>query len=57
MSRTIEGEHRHQFTLFPELLDDYISEDNSVRVIEAFVEEFFSQSQAKADPVPKAKSQ
>jgi len=38
MNRFIEGEHRHQTTLFPELLDDYISDDNSVRVIEAFVE-------------------
>jgi len=39
MSRFIEGEHRQQTTLFPELLDDYINEDNSVRVIEVFVEE------------------
>jgi len=39
MSRFIEGEDRQQTTLFPELLDDYISEDNSVRVIEVFVEE------------------
>ena len=39
MSRYIEGEHRHQSTLLPELLDDYILEDNPVRVVEAFVEE------------------
>ncbi len=39
MSRFVEGEHRHQSTLFPELLDDYISEDNSVRVVDAFVDE------------------
>jgi transposase len=39
MSRFIKGEDRQQTTLFPELLDDYISEDNSVRVIEAFVDE------------------
>ena len=39
MSHYIEGEHRHQSTLLPELLDDYIIEDNPVRVIEAFVEE------------------
>jgi transposase len=39
MSRFTEGENRHQCTLLPELLDDYIAEDNSVRVIEAFVDE------------------
>ena len=39
MSRFIEGENRHQSTLLPELLDDYIAEDNSVRVIEAFIDE------------------
>jgi transposase len=44
MSRFIEGANRHQCTLLPELLDDYIAseyaaEDNSVRVIEAFVDE------------------
>jgi len=39
MSGYIEGEHRHQSTLLPELLDDYIHEDNPVRVVEAFVEE------------------
>ena len=38
MSRFIEGEHRHQSTLFPEFLDDYITQDNPVRVIEAFVD-------------------
>jgi transposase len=38
MSGYIEGEHRHQATLLPELLDDFIVEDNPVRVIEAFVE-------------------
>ena len=39
MSRFIEGENRHQSTLLPELLDDYIAENNSVRVIEAFIDE------------------
>jgi transposase len=32
------GENRHQLTMFPEFIDDYISEENEVRVIEAFVE-------------------
>ena len=39
MKRFIEGEDRSQATLLPEFLDDYIAEDNPVRVFEAFVEE------------------
>ncbi len=38
MTGFIEGVARIQATLFPELLDDYISKENPVRVIEAFVE-------------------
>ena len=38
MKRFIEGENRYQSTLFPERLDDYIGEDNAVRVVDAFVE-------------------
>ncbi len=38
MKRFIEGENRSQSTLFPERLDDYIAEDNAVRVVDAFVE-------------------
>ena len=39
MKRFIEGEDRSQVTLLPECLDDYIGEDNPVRVIDAFVDE------------------
>ena len=39
MKRFIEGEDRTQSTLFPERLEDYIAEDNAVRVIDAFVEQ------------------
>ncbi len=39
MKRFIEGENRNQSTLFPELLDDYVDENNPVRVIEAFIVE------------------
>jgi transposase len=35
----IEGESRKQRTLFPEVLDDYISEDNVVRFLDAYVDE------------------
>ena len=38
MKRFIEGEHRHQSTLLPEILDDYIAKDNPVRVIDVFIE-------------------
>ena len=38
MTDFIEGENRFQATLFPEQLDDYIAEDNSVRVIDVFID-------------------
>jgi len=38
MKRFVEGLDRGQATLFPEYLEDWIDEDNSVRVIDAFVE-------------------
>jgi len=39
MSRFIEGEARSQSLLFPERLEDWIAEDNPVRVVDAFVDE------------------
>jgi len=39
MSGFIQGDDRHQATLFPEQLDDYIAEDNAVRVIDVFVDD------------------
>ena len=39
MRRFIEGEGRHQVTLLPECLDDYVGEDNPVRVVDVFVDE------------------
>src|SRR5512147_1452251 len=39
MKRFIEGEDRHQVALLPECLDDYIGEDNPVRVVDVFVDE------------------
>jgi transposase len=38
MKRYVEGLERRQTFLLPECLDDYVDEDNSVRVIEAFVD-------------------
>ena len=37
MKRFVEGLDRGQSTLFPETLDDFVEEDNPVRVVEAFV--------------------
>jgi transposase len=39
MKRFIEGANREQATLFPERLDDFIAEDNPVRVIDVFADE------------------
>ena len=38
MTHFVEGEERTQSTLFPERLDEFIGEDNPVRVIEVFVD-------------------
>ena len=35
----VEGEDRRQATLLPDCLEDYVAEDNPVRVIEVFVDE------------------
>ena len=34
----VKGANRNQIIIFPEIMDDYISEDNAVRVIDAYVE-------------------
>ena len=34
----IQGQHRSQITLFPDCIEDYVAEDNPVRVIDAFVD-------------------
>ena len=39
MRRFVEGADRGQTTLFPECLEDWIGADNTVRVIDVFVEE------------------
>jgi transposase len=39
MKRFIEGVDRGQSTLFPERLEDWITEDNPVRVVDVFVDE------------------
>jgi transposase len=39
VKRFVEGEDRRQGILLPEYLDDYVGEDNPVRVIDVFVAE------------------
>ena len=39
MKRFVEGEDRLQVALLPHCLDDYVTENNPVRVIEAFIDE------------------
>ncbi len=38
MGRFIEGADRTQMTLLPDAIDDYVSADNPVRVVDAFVD-------------------
>jgi transposase len=39
MRRFVEGADRGQSTLFPDCLEDWIGEDNPVRVIDVFIDE------------------
>ena len=39
MGRYVEGWNRSQSFLLPESVDDYVGEDNPVRVVDAFVDE------------------
>ena len=39
MKRFVEGADRRQVTLLPPCLDDYVTEDNPVRVVEVFIDE------------------
>ncbi len=52
MKRLVEGEDRGQSTLFPERLDEYIAEDNPVRVIDVFVDELDRGDQGLGAPAP-----
>ena len=54
MKRFVEGEDRTQGVLLPEFLDDYVAEDNPVRVIDVFVDELDLHALGFAGVVPKA---
>ncbi len=54
MKRFVEGEDRRQGVLLPEFLDDYVSDENPVRVIDAFVEALDLEALGFAGVVPEA---
>src|SRR5499427_6828791 len=39
MKRFVEGQDRSQLILLPDCLDDYVGEDNPVRIVDAFIDE------------------
>jgi transposase/macrodomain Ter protein organizer (MatP/YcbG family) len=49
----VQGVHRDQLVMFPELLDDYIGDDNPVRFIGAFVDSLDLQELGFRRAVPK----
>jgi len=52
MKRFVEGEDRKQATLLPACLDDYVTEDNPVRVIDVFIDELDLEALGFAGVVP-----
>ena len=54
MKRFIEGEDRRQATLLPDSLEDYVTEDNPVRVIDVFIDELDLEALGFAGAVPEA---
>src|SRR6202166_3249046 len=54
MGRFVEGEDRRQGVLLPGCLDDYVSEENPVRVIDVFVDELDLGSLGFEGVVPEA---
>jgi transposase len=54
MKRFIEGEDRRQALLLPDCLEDYVSDDNPVRVIEAFIDELDLRALGFEGVVPEA---
>ena len=53
MKRFVEGADRSQSTLLPECLDDWVDEENPVRVIDAFVDALLVISASTASSPPR----
>ncbi|WOS61685.1 IS1182 family transposase [Sinorhizobium fredii] len=54
MKRFIEGDDRRQATLLPDSLEDYVAQDNPVRVIDVFIDELDLEVLGFAGAVPEA---
>src|ERR1700680_1939261 len=54
MSRFVEGCDRRQIALLPDCLDDYVSEDHRVRVVDAFIDELDLAALDFAGVIPEA---
>jgi transposase len=54
VKRFVEGQDREQLILLPECLDDYVGEDNPVRVVEAFIDELDLGALSFAGVLPEA---
>lgn len=54
MKRFVEGQDRRQTALLPECLDDFVTDDNPVRVVEAFIDELDLGELGFAGVVPEA---
>jgi transposase len=54
MSRFIAGDDRRQSTLLPDCLNDYVTADNPVRLVEVFVDELDLATLGFARAVPEA---
>ncbi len=50
MGRYVEGADRNQTTLLPECLDDFVAEDNPIRVVDVFVDELDLASLDSVEP-------
>ena len=54
MPRFVEGWDRRQIALLPDCLDDYVTEDNPVRAVDAFIDELDLAALGFAGVVPEA---
>jgi len=54
MKRFVEGQDRSQLILLPECLDDYVGEENPVRVVDAFIDELDLAMLGFAGVIPEA---
>jgi transposase len=54
MKRFVEGQDRSQLFLLPDCVDDYVGEDNPVRIVDAFIDELGLAALGFAGVIPEA---